>query len=154
MNHHIPAVRAGATARERLVSLLAPLFVHETGKCTCGNPERFATAEDLAEDLLSQHLADMTSPDTPDTADHESFTTADHFAAYVNRRRGAPQLRAAHAGPSLTCPRCYRTSHHPEDVAYGYCGHCHDYTGPGLGALAANDAAQLRATEPPTEERP
>jgi hypothetical protein len=29
---------------------------------------------------------------------------------------------------SFTCPRCGRTSHHPQDVAEGYCGHCHDWT--------------------------
>lgn len=26
--------------------------------------------------------------------------------------------------PSITCPRCARTSYHPEDVAQGYCGAC------------------------------
>lgn len=30
---------------------------------------------------------------------------------------------------SFTCPKCGRTSHHPEDVAHGYCGNCHDWTG-------------------------
>jgi hypothetical protein len=30
---------------------------------------------------------------------------------------------------SFTCPRCSRTSHHPEDAAHGYCGACHAYTG-------------------------
>jgi hypothetical protein len=29
---------------------------------------------------------------------------------------------------SFTCPRCGRTSHHPTDVAEGYCGACHDWT--------------------------
>lgn len=29
---------------------------------------------------------------------------------------------------SITCPRCNRTSHHPEDVRNGYCGNCHDWT--------------------------
>lgn len=32
-------------------------------------------------------------------------------------------------GPQITCPRCGMTSHHPTDVAEGYCGNCHDYTG-------------------------
>lgn len=27
--------------------------------------------------------------------------------------------------PSFTCPRCGRTSYHPEDVANCYCGFCH-----------------------------
>lgn len=30
--------------------------------------------------------------------------------------------------PSFTCPQCHRTSHDPEDVIEGYCGHCHDWT--------------------------
>lgn len=29
----------------------------------------------------------------------------------------------------FTCPRCSRTSHHPDDKRYGYCGHCRAYTG-------------------------
>lgn len=31
--------------------------------------------------------------------------------------------------PSFTCPRCERTSWHPDDVREGYCGACHDWTG-------------------------
>jgi len=30
---------------------------------------------------------------------------------------------------SVTCPRCGRTSHNPDDIGAGYCGHCHDWTG-------------------------
>jgi hypothetical protein len=30
---------------------------------------------------------------------------------------------------SFTCPRCGMTSHNPSDVAEGYCGNCHDWTG-------------------------
>ncbi len=30
--------------------------------------------------------------------------------------------------PSITCPRCGRTSWHPVDVKMGYCGNCHDWT--------------------------
>lgn len=30
---------------------------------------------------------------------------------------------------SITCPDCGRTSYHPQDIAYGYCGNCHAYTG-------------------------
>lgn len=30
--------------------------------------------------------------------------------------------------PSITCPKCGRTSHHPDDMAEGYCGACHEYT--------------------------
>ena len=30
---------------------------------------------------------------------------------------------------SFTCPKCWRTSYHPEDEQWGYCGACHDFTG-------------------------
>jgi hypothetical protein len=39
--------------------------------------------------------------------------------------------------PSFTCPRCSRTTYHPTDIAEGYCGNCHDWTG--------------SRTEPPSE---
>lgn len=29
----------------------------------------------------------------------------------------------------FTCPRCRRTSNHPDDKRYGYCANCHAYTG-------------------------
>lgn len=29
----------------------------------------------------------------------------------------------------FTCPRCGRTSYHPQDLAHGYCGACHAFTG-------------------------
>lgn len=29
---------------------------------------------------------------------------------------------------SFTCPACQRTSAHPHDAWYGYCGNCHDFT--------------------------
>lgn len=32
------------------------------------------------------------------------------------------------AQPSITCPRCGRTSYHPEDIKQGYCGACHWWT--------------------------
>lgn len=35
--------------------------------------------------------------------------------------------------PSITCPRCRRTSWHPEDVRQGYCGACHAFTSPSGG---------------------
>jgi hypothetical protein len=31
---------------------------------------------------------------------------------------------------AFTCPRCGRTSHHPEDEEFGYCGSCHEFTQP------------------------
>lgn len=29
--------------------------------------------------------------------------------------------------PSFTCPDCKRTSHHPKDAEYAYCGNCHAF---------------------------
>lgn len=31
-------------------------------------------------------------------------------------------------GGAITCPRCSRTSHNPDDVREGYCGNCRDWT--------------------------
>lgn len=42
------------------------------------------------------------------------------FLREVTSLRGEPG--------SITCPVCNRTSHHPTDVKYGYCGFCHAYT--------------------------
>ncbi len=28
----------------------------------------------------------------------------------------------------ITCPDCGKVSWHPDDVASGYCGNCHDFT--------------------------
>jgi hypothetical protein len=39
------------------------------------------------------------------------------------------------AEPSITCPRCRRTSYHPGDIVNFYCGYCHWPTSdPHLGA--------------------
>lgn len=38
-------------------------------------------------------------------------------------------MTAAAAG-GRTCPQCRLTSHHPTDIAEGYCGRCHDWTVP------------------------
>lgn len=32
------------------------------------------------------------------------------------------------APASITCPECGKTSHNPNDVKYGYCDNCHEYT--------------------------
>lgn len=31
---------------------------------------------------------------------------------------------------SITCPKCGTISHHPHDIAEGYCGNCHAWTSP------------------------
>lgn len=44
------------------------------------------------------------------------------FELHGYRRRG-PLIEG------FTCPRCEKTSYHPDDVRNGYCGHCHQFTG-------------------------
>lgn len=39
------------------------------------------------------------------------------------------QLEQQYGPLPFTCPRCSKTSHHPDDKRYGYCANCHDYTG-------------------------
>ena len=43
---------------------------------------------------------------------------------------GVQELRGAHMSdqPSITCPDCGMRSYNPNDIAEGYCGHCHDWT--------------------------
>ena len=62
--------------------------------------------------------------------------------------RWARLERELHGAESVTCPRCGRTSHHPQDVAEGYCGACHDWTSPRQGVarmVRPQLAAQIRA---------
>lgn len=30
-------------------------------------------------------------------------------------------------GTSITCHKCWKTSVHPRDIEYKYCGHCHQF---------------------------
>lgn len=65
--------------------------------------------------------------------------TACQFAALAARGgfydpsgQAARRQRDAQAvaeGRAITCPVCEMTSYHPNDVAEGYCGNCHDWTG-------------------------
>jgi ribosomal protein L37E len=55
--------------------------------------------------------------------------TAPADAAYLRIGSDVAGM-AAPVEPSITCPRCGRTSHHPADVVAGYCGACHDWTSP------------------------
>lgn len=52
--------------------------------------------------------------------------------ALIGGRTEADIIRQleTHYGPlPFLCPRCRRSSHHPDDKRYGYCARCHDYTG-------------------------
>jgi hypothetical protein len=45
---------------------------------------------------------------------------------------------------SITCPRCGRTSHSPDDVREGYCGACHDWTGLPAGTTSGDALREAR----------
>jgi hypothetical protein len=49
--------------------------------------------------------------------------------------RDAPDLGEipplAAPSPTFTCSQCHTVSTHPDDIANGYCGRCHAFTGAG-----------------------
>ena len=57
---------------------------------------------------------------------YPGYAKAWNFAQHV--RGGIGHLQNIAAG-TFTCPKCKRTSHHPEDLKHGYCGACHAHTG-------------------------
>jgi hypothetical protein len=59
---------------------------------------------------------------------------------------------------SYTCPICSRTSYHPDDEKYSYCGNCHDFTGAyGYGnerhRSSSTPAGQERKMRMPTNDK-
>lgn len=52
-------------------------------------------------------------------------TMAELFA----RMNGKPYaiIKSAGGQTGIKCFKCERTSYHPQDVAYKYCGHCHRF---------------------------
>ena len=36
-----------------------------------------------------------------------------------------PTARCPTCQPRYTCPTCHRTSYHPMDIKWSYCGYCH-----------------------------
>lgn len=68
------------------------------------------------------------------TDEHMAEHTAAEFLATILRLQGllaGLEVDASTATASVTCPLCGRTSYHPRDVEYGYCGACRDYTSAG-----------------------
>jgi hypothetical protein len=58
---------------------------------------------------------------------------------------------------AFQCPRCGRTSHHPDDGKHGYCGACHAFTGDGNTRrliIAAGLDADAPVTAPPGPDIP
>lgn len=54
----------------------------------------------------------------------ETVFTPEH-GLEVNALHGYIVRVSADGRPSITCLRCMQTSHHPKDVEFRYCGHCH-----------------------------
>lgn len=68
------------------------------------------------------------------TAEEAAVLDADEQLQHVRAAAAAlvrerASRRAAGRPESFQCPRCEAVSHHPEDVAAGYCGRCHAFTG-------------------------
>lgn len=49
--------------------------------------------------------------------------------AEVSITIGPPGAPASAGGPAITCPRCGAVSRSAGDIAQGYCGNCHEWTG-------------------------
>lgn len=65
------------------------------------------------------------------TDDHTYLATEAWNDDTLTLIAGEIALRMQRAGggtPSITCPRCQRTSYHPADIVQGFCGFCHDWT--------------------------
>lgn len=48
---------------------------------------------------------------------------------------------------TFTCPRCGRTSHHPDDAYYRYCGACHALTDDERSSRVAEELVRLLRRE-------
>lgn len=59
-----------------------------------------------------------------------AFLRAGDYASWQRAMERQQHVELMYAADqwTITCPRCHRTSHHPTDVAEGYCSNCHDWT--------------------------
>lgn len=94
----------------RVVTELEPLAGDGTGAAL---PEIDGTSEVIDPGLLA--------------AERERIALAIE-AAYAAAIETAAGIARTGPPPSITCPRCQRTSYNPGDIANGYCGACHDFT--------------------------
>jgi hypothetical protein len=65
--------------------------------------------------------------DVPITTPDGTWLVPRHYIALHGVR--ADELPGLGFEQIFVCPRCGRISRHPVDVAEGYCGACHDWTG-------------------------
>lgn len=53
--------------------------------------------------------------------------TGQRYTMLAIERFDVVQFPATSPARSFTCPRCFRTSYHPTDIAQRYCGACHRF---------------------------
>ncbi len=78
-----------------------------------------ATRTELLPDVWEQLAAILEAKKPVDETTHV-YAEAMRYCARDLRA----SLRAKET-PSITCPRCKKTSYHPLDIEHRYCGFCH-----------------------------
>jgi len=82
----------------------------------------------------------------PEVREHRMLFGPPWWARTFGARSTTATLRRV-TSDSFICPRCGLTSHRPTDVAEGYCGACHDWTGRGAATGIVDPQLQARAQE-------
>lgn len=91
---------------------------------------REALALDAEGNVLAHLPVALTGSITFDDVDVARRVTAIRWVDHDGETHETPvSIRLPDDIPSITCPRCGRTSWNPNDVREGYCGACHDWTG-------------------------
>lgn len=61
----------------------------------------------------------------------------------------APPRPRKHLPSEITCPKCRKTSHNPNDITNNYCGNCHWWTSdPHLAGINPDDLAKNLRVDP------
>jgi ribosomal protein S27AE len=70
-------------------------------------------------------------PDLIVTRSGRILTESDIYDLVAEAERGYDLDRLRERDPLLRfiCPDCGKSSSHPDDIANGYCGNCHAFTG-------------------------
>jgi hypothetical protein len=92
--------------------------------CSCGQPLHYA--DPLAEAQVTR-LVETLGSHIPITTPDGTWLVSRHYIALHGV--SAAELPSLGFQRAFVCPRCGATSTHPNDIAQGYCGACHDWTG-------------------------
>lgn len=105
--------------------------------CHCGRPLHYADSVLAA--FCRKLVADQ-GEFVPVTCDERTWLVQRHYIALHGLKAvelptlgflevtGLPYWLSPD-GNAITCGKCHRTSHNPNDVAQRYCGHCHEFRG-------------------------